>query len=331
MSDIVLGFSGGVDSAVCVNLLRKEGYTVHGLYLDNTDEKARADAENAAEFLGIDLRVEDVKAELEEKVCAPFCGAYLRGETPIPCIICNPALKFRRLLEYADSIGAEKIATGHYAIAKDGALYRAVSDNDQSYMLCRLTREQVSRAVFPLGTYKKEQTRALAADDRLPVAKKPDSMDICFIPDKDYAAWMSRRGITSPPGDIVFHGSVVEKHSGILRYTVGQRLPFMLEGKRMYVARIDAESNIIEAAVWDELFTNTVYARDFNWLIDEPQGEIRAKVKVRHTRWEIPECTVRIEDGLVKIVTDDTLRAPARGQSAVLYDGDRVLGGGFIV
>lgn len=331
MKDIVLGFSGGVDSAVCVNLLRGMGYTVHGLYLDNTDDKAKNDAVNAAEYLKMDLKVLDVKAELEDKVCAPFCDSYLRGETPIPCIICNPNLKFKKLCEYADSIGAEKIATGHYAIAKDGALYRAVSDNDQSYMLCRLTREQLSRAVFPLGTYKKEQTRQRAEGENLPVAKKHDSMDICFIPDKDYAAWMARRGISCPEGDIVFHGNTVARHSGILHYTVGQRLPFMLEGRRMYVSRIDAAKNIIEAAIWEELFTNTVYAKDFNWLIDAPQSEIRARVKVRHTRWEIPECTVSIENGLVKIVTDETLRAPARGQSAVLYDGDRVLGGGFIV
>ena len=142
---IVVGFSGGVDSAVTTRLLQQAGHEVHGLYMDNTNEAARWEAEVSAERMGIELTVIDVKKELEEKVCRPFTESYLRGETPNPCILCNPSVKFRHLIALADAIGAEKVATGHYARAEGGALYKGMPANDQSYMLCRLTREQVSR------------------------------------------------------------------------------------------------------------------------------------------------------------------------------------------
>ena len=327
---IVLGFSGGVDSAVCAMLLRRQGHEVHGLYLDNAGEKERADAIGAADYIGIPLTVLDVKRELEEKVCRPFTEAYLRGETPNPCVLCNPAMKFKNLLALADEIGAEGVATGHYARAESGALYKGMPANDQSYMLCRLTREQVSRLVLPLGRYEKAQVRALAEDFGLPVAHKPDSMEICFIPDKDYIGWLGRRTPLPPDGELVFHGRVLGTHRGIHRYTVGQRLPGLVEGRKVYIARLDAAHNRIELALWEELFKTEVTARDFNWLIDEPASPIRATLRVRHTKWENPPCTASVEDGLVKIVCDEAVRAPAAGQSAVLYDGDRLLGGGFI-
>ena len=185
MSRIVLGFSGGVDSAVSTMLLKKAGHEVFGLYMDNSDEAARQCAIDAAEFIGIPLTVLDVKAELEQNVCRPFTEAYLRGETPNPCVICNPSTKFKNLLAEADKIGAELVATGHYARTENGRLLKGMPANDQSYMLCRLTREQVRRTIFPLGGYEKAQVRALAEEFNLPVAHKPDSMEICFIPDKD--------------------------------------------------------------------------------------------------------------------------------------------------
>ena len=188
---VVLGFSGGVDSAVSAALLRRAGWEVCGLYLDNTDENARRDAVETAAFLELPLEILDVRAELEEKVCAPFCQSYLRGETPNPCILCNPSVKFRALLETADRetadrLGAEAVATGHYARAEGGALYKGRPSNDQSYMLCRLRREQLDRLVLPLGEMEKTETRALAERLGLPVAHKKDSMEICFIPDRDY-------------------------------------------------------------------------------------------------------------------------------------------------
>ncbi|MCR5663399.1 MAG: tRNA 2-thiouridine(34) synthase MnmA [Oscillospiraceae bacterium] len=330
MSDVILGLSGGVDSAVCAVLLKKRGFTVHGLYMDNADARARDEAAAAAEALGVDLRVADVKDELEERVCRPFAEAYLRGETPNPCIVCNPSLKFRLLLEEAERRGAEFIATGHYARAENGALYKGRPANDQSYMLCRLRREQLERCLFPLGAYEKTEVRALAAEWGLAAAKKPDSMEICFIPDKDYVNWLSQRTELPPPGPLVFHGRVIGEHGGIVRCTVGQRIKGLYEGRKLYVSRIDPVENRIELALWEELFSTELLVRDFNWLCEEPRGEIEGTVRVRHTKWEEPRCTARVENGLVRIRCAEPVRAPAPGQSAVLYDGERVLGGGFL-
>ncbi len=331
MSRIVLGFSGGVDSAVSAMLLKNAGHEVIGLYMDNTDENALRDAVETAEFAGIELEVADVRAALEENVCRPFTDCYLRGETPNPCVICNPSVKFKTLLSAADRRGAELVATGHYARAENGAIYKGRPSNDQTYMLCRLTREQAARAVFPLGELEKTQTRAMAEEFGLPVAHKGDSMEICFIPDKDYIGWLGRRAELPGAGDFVLHGEVVGRHEGIYRYTVGQRRPGMIDGRKVYVSRIDARMNTVELALWEELFKTEVTARDFNWLIDAPDKPIRASVRVRHTKWENPPCTVYNDGGTVRIVCDEPVRAPAAGQSAVLYDGDRLLGGGFIV
>ena len=331
MSKVVLGFSGGVDSAVSAELLKKQGFQVYGLYMDNTDEAARLSAVTAAEQRGIDLKVLDVKAQLEERVCRPFTEAYLRGETPNPCILCNPTLKFKSLMDYADAVGAEFVATGHYARAAGGRIYKGRPANDQSYMLCRLTRQQAERALFPLGDYEKAQVRQLAEELGLPAAHKPDSMEICFIPDKDYIGWLSRRAAMPPEGDFVFHGQVVGRHEGIHRYTVGQRRPGLMDGRKVYISRIDPVSNRIELALWEELFQTEVTARDFNWLIEPPRSPICASVRVRHTKWENPPCSAVVEGDRVRIRCMEPVRAPAAGQSAVLYDGDQLLGGGFIV
>ncbi len=332
MSHVILGLSGGVDSAVCAALLKNAGHEVTGLYLENgVSETGARDAKAVADALGIGLLVRDIRAALEETVCAAFDRAYRAGETPNPCILCNPTVKFKTLLETADALGAEFIATGHYARTRDGGLYKGMPANDQSYMLCRITRAQAARLLLPLGEFEKTQVRAMAADLGLPVAQKPDSMEICFIPDKDYAGWLARRAPLPGPGDFVLDGEVVGRHEGICRYTVGQRRPGLVNGRKVYVARIDAETNTIRLAYWDELFRSAVTARDFSWLIDPPAGPIRASVRVRHTKWENPPCTAVIEGDLVRIECDEPVRAPAPGQSAVLYDGDRVLGGGTIV
>ena len=330
---IVLGFSGGVDSSVSAVLLKRAGWDVHGLYLDNTTEQAKWEAIVSAEAIGIDLVIRDVRQELEEQVCRPFVESYLRGETPNPCILCNPALKFRVLLEEANRIGAETIATGHYARAEAGALYKGQPSNDQSYMLCRLTREQVSRLILPLGPYEKKQVRTMAEDFGLPSAHKKDSMEICFIPDKDYVRWIENRVAIPGPGDFVFHDQVIGKHDGIVHWTVGQRIPGLYDGRKLYVTRIDAEKNTIQLALWEELFRHDLIADNFNWLIKPPVGTIlKASVRVRHTKWEEPFCTVIPEgSSIVSIHCETPVRAPAPGQSAVLYDGDRVLGGGFIL
>ena len=333
MSKVVLGFSGGVDSAVSAVLLQKAGFEVHGLYLDTTSEQARWEAVDAAERMGVELRVVDVHEALEERVCRPFAACYLRGETPNPCVICNPTLKFPMLLEEADRVGAELVATGHYARVENGALYKGRPSNDQSYMLCRLTKEQVARLALPLGGFEKKQVRALAEEFGLPAAHKKDSMEICFIPDKNYVNWLTHRAALPGPGDFVFHGEVIGQHGGIVNWTVGQRIPGLHEGRKLYVSRIDAGANAIELALWEELFKTEGLARDFNWLIEPPVGKfIPASVRVRHTKWEEPPCTVTAEGESVAWIQCETpVRAPAPGQSAVLYQGERLIGGGVII
>jgi tRNA (5-methylaminomethyl-2-thiouridylate)-methyltransferase len=332
MSKVVLGFSGGVDSAVSAVLLQRAGFEVHGLYLDNTGEQARWEAVAAAEQMGVELNVIDVHEKLEERVCRPFTDCYLRGETPNPCILCNPTMKFPMLLEEADRVGAELVATGHYARAENGALFKGRPSNDQSYMLCRLTKEQVNRLTLPLGAFEKKQVRALAEEFGLPAAHKKDSMEICFIPDKDYVGWLSRRAELPGPGPFLFHGEVIGEHEGIVNWTVGQRIPGLHDGRKLYVSRIDAKTNSIELALWEELFRTELLADDFNWLIDPPLGKlIPASVRVRHTKWEEPPCTVTAEgENVAWIQCESPVRAPAPGQSAVLYRGERLIGGGFI-
>ncbi len=334
MKKIVLGLSGGVDSAVAARLLQKDGYEVHGLYLDIGTAAERTDAQRTAEMLGIPLAVRDISAALEREVCAPFAESYLRGETPNPCILCNPAVKFKELCAYADEIGADCIATGHYARAEGGALLRGRPSNDQSYMLCRLRREQLARLVLPLGGYEKAETRALAREFGIPVADKPDSMEICFIPDRDYAGWLSRRAALPEAGDFIWDGTVIGRHAGVHCWTVGQRIPgvFGTEAEKLYVRSIDAATGAIEVCPDAGLYRTEFAARDFRWLTDLPSAPVRGSVKVRHSRANEPACTAYpLPDGGVRFVTDTPVRAPARGQAAVLYDGERVLGGGWIV
>lgn len=328
---VVLGLSGGVDSAVAARLLQRDGCEVLGMYLDTGSAAAREDAVRTAEFLKVPLKVLDIADALEEKVCARFASAYLHGETPNPCILCNPAVKFKSLIDYADEVGAAFVATGHYARARDGALYKGMPANDQSYMLCRLTRAQVARLMLPLGGFEKTQVRAMAEEFAIPVAHKPDSMEICFIPDKDYAGWLARRGAAGQPGEITFRGQPVARHEGIHRWTVGQRLPGLYDERKLYVAEIRPQTNEIVAALWEDLFHTEVRVREMNWLIDPPDKPIRGSVRVRHTKWENPDCTVTPDGGGAVILCDEPVRAPARGQAAVVYQEDRVVAGGWIV
>ena len=330
MAKVVLGLSGGVDSAVAARLLQRAGHEVFGLYLDTGSDAARADAIATAEYLSVPLTIRDVRGELEEKVCRPFTESYLRGETPNPCILCNPSVKFKSLIDCADRLGAPFVATGHYARARDGMLFKGKPANDQSYMLCRLRRDQVERMLLPLGEYEKKQVRALAGEFGIPVAHKPDSMEICFIPDRDYIGWIGRRADLPGPGDVTLDGEVVARHEGYPRYTVGQRLPGLWHERKLYVAAIRPEKNELVAALWDDLFKTEVRARSVNWLIDRPDEPRRGSVRVRHTKWENPDCTVYVEGDGARIVCDTPVRAPARGQAAVIYQGDRLVAGGWI-
>jgi len=330
MARVVLGLSGGVDSAVAARLLQRDGHEVLGLYLDIGTAEARKDAVDTAAFLGVPLKIADIQSELEEHVCGPFVCAYLRGETPNPCILCNPSVKFKSLLDYADEVGAAHIATGHYAQTRCGEIHRGLPSNDQSYMLSRLMREQAERLLLPLGPFEKTQVREMAEEFGIPVAHKPDSMEICFIPDKDYIGWISRRAQTPPPGNIVLDGQVIGRHEGIHRYTVGQRLPGLYNERKIYVAALDAEKNEVVAVLWEALFKSEVHIRSVSWLIDPPKEPIRGSVRVRHTKWENPDCTILPDGDRAVILTDEPVRAPAPGQTAALYSGTRLIGGGHI-
>ena len=331
MKKVVLGLSGGVDSAVCARLLQNEGYDVYGLYLDIGTEDARKDAVETAEFLNVPLTILDISRELEENVCKPFLDAYLRGETPNPCILCNPSVKFKSLVDHADAIGAEYIATGHYARSENGMIFKGHPSNDQSYMLSRLRRSQAERLILPLGSYEKVQVRKMAEAFGIPVARKPDSMEICFIPDKDYIGWISRRAQVPPAGNIVFNGQVIGRHEGIHRYTVGQRLPGLYNERKIYVSAINGETSEIIVSLWEDLFKTEVRIRSVSWLIDKPDEPVRGSVRVRHTKWENPDCTITPDGDCALIITDEPVRAPARGQTAALYMGDRLIGGGAIL
>lgn len=328
---VVLGLSGGVDSAVAARLLQQRGFEVTGLFLDVGTNAASEDAQAVADFMKIPLKTMDVSSELEENVCAPFVEAYLRGETPNPCIVCNPTVKFKALCNYADTIGAMYISTGHYARAIDGKLFKGEPENDQSYMLCRLTREQVSRLILPLGGYAKTQVRKLALELSLPVASKPDSMEICFIPNNDYASYIEKREAVLPEGNFVDrYGNVLGRHRGIYRYTVGQRRGLGLAaGRRVYVSKIQPETNEVVLSDGDMLFSNTIQVRDINWLV--PQiGEFCADVRVRHSKEQTPARIIPSHIG-AQVVFDKPVRAPTLGQTAVFYQGELLIGGGFIV
>lgn len=328
---VVLGLSDGVDSAVAARILTDMGYEVHGLYLKISGEKAESQAKMSAERLGISFRSLDVSKALEEYVCAPFAKGYLEGETINPCIGCNRNMKFKALIDYADEIGAARIATGHYSIVKDGKIYSGYPDNDQSYMLCKLTRDQIKRLLLPLGGMKKEDVRKIAREMNLPVADKPDSREICFITNETYASWLEKRENTPGKGNAIYNGRVFAEHMGIHRYTVGQRFGETEEGRRLYVSGIDAKENALYLSLWEDLFIDEILVRDIVWLTDELVFPLEGIIRARHTRWEMPECTISLmEDGRVKVKTKDKLRAPAKGQTAAFYTGDQLIGGGTI-
>ena len=222
---VVLGLSGGVDSAVTARLLLEQGYQVTGVYLDiGLGGNGAEDAAAVARQLNMDFAVRSIADELECHVCAPFAQDYLAGRTPLPCARCNPTVKFPALLAEADARGIRMIATGHYARTENGTLYRGEPSNDQSYLLARLPRAILERTLFPLGDYEKAAVRELAVNYGIPVANKPDSMEICFVPNDDYAAWLEQRGATAPPGDFIDKdGRVMGRHKGIHCYTLGQR------------------------------------------------------------------------------------------------------------
>lgn len=346
MGKALIAMSGGVDSSVAVRLMQEQGEDCVGLTMslfpknavEHTDDTAAARA--VAKRLGIPFYVEDYQEEFKKEIIDSFVQAYLHGQTPNPCIVCNKKLKFGKLMERAEQLSCDKIVTGHYAqIEKDSDTYllRKAEDRnkDQSYMLYRLSQEQLEKSRFPLGTYQKTKIREMAEAWGFVNARKKDSQDICFVPDGDYARVIeeyTKEG--SRPGPFVdTEGAVIGTHRGIIHYTVGQRRGLGIAAPEpLYVCRIDPEQNTVVLGYREKLFSRELDAEEFNWITGSaPTQPVRCRAKIRYHHEEEP-CTVYPEgDSSAHIVFDTPQRAITPGQSVVLYDGDFVLGGGTIL
>ena len=332
---IVLGLSGGVDSAVAAARLRAQGFDVHGLFLE-VGLGGEAEAQRAADELGIPLYIAHRREAFEREVCAYFADAFRRARTPNPCVVCNPRVKFRALIDYADELGAPYIATGHYARTGRDAqgralLLRAGAAKDQSYMLCRLPRDWVARCVFPLGeSAGKDEVRGDARAIGLSAADKPDSMDVCFIPDGDTQGWLERHGAACPPGNFVDEqGNVLGRHKGIHCYTVGQRKGLgIAAGRPLFVKEILPNGDIRLAESGGE-YASRLTVTGVVTPDAQPLAEGAYRVKVRSAAKAVP-CEVTRTDAGLSVAFPDPVRAPAPGQSAVFYRGGFVFGGGFI-
>ena len=330
---VVLGLSGGVDSAAAALLLQRAGYAVVGCYLDiGLGGSGAADAAAVAARLSIPLEIVPIGGALEAQVCAPFAADYLAGRTPLPCARCNRLVKFPALLALADKLGAGYAATGHYARVENGLLKKGRPANDQSYMLARLTREQLQRVIFPLGDYEKAEVRTLARAAGIPVADKPDSMEICFVPGGDYGDWLEARGFSTPPGKFVDkEGRVLGMHRGIHRYTLGQGRGLGVSGPhRYYVSAIRPETHEVVLSDGSDLGRDRVLCKDLNWLGEAPsEGPRPVTVRLRHSRTE-QGAVLTLEGDLVRLDMETPARAPTPGQLAVFYHGDVVLGSAWI-
>ena len=341
---ILLGLSGGVDSTTAALLLKEKGFEVTGYYFDvlGNNRQGRSDAQAVADQLGIDLICEDVSAEFSEKVIGNFCSEYLCGRTPNPCVVCNPWIKFRRLIDTADRLGIYHIATGHYCrIAfeeETGAYYirRAANEKkDQSYMLYRLGQEVLSRIIFPLGEfYDKEEIRDIARGKSLQNAEKKDSQEICFIdPTDNYVEYIKRLGYDTAPGKFVDKdGKELGEHKGILNYTIGQRKGLGIAiGKPAFVTKMDIETNLITIGDNEDLFSHSVTASDVVFTFGEGKDWDGAEVsaKVRYAA-QPAAAKLIVNEKNIMLTFDEPQRAATPGQSVVIYKDDKVIGGGFI-
>ena len=331
---VVLGLSGGVDSAVAATLLARQGFAVTGLYLDiGLGGTGADDAAAVADRLGIPLKIADIRQELEREVCAPFAAGYLAGHTPLPCAMCNPTVKFPALFRLAEEIGAQYVSTGHYANVENGVLKKGRPANDQSYMLARLTRKQLQSVIFPLGNYEKREVRGLAREFGIPVADKPDSMEICFIPSGDYAAWLEEHGFSTPEGNFVDkEGNVLARHKGIHHYTLGQGRGLGVSGPhRYYVSAIRPERNEVVLSDGTDLGRDVVRGTQPNWIAVETLTEpMEVTVRLRHSRTE-QEAVLFPEGDGIRLDMKTPARAPTPGQLAVFYQGEAVVGSAWIV
>jgi tRNA-specific 2-thiouridylase len=350
---VVVAMSGGVDSSVTAALLAAEGYDVVGITLQPYDHGAAVgrkgaccagqdihDARRVADRLGITHYVLDYETRFRQAVMEDFADTYLAGETPIPCVRCNQRVKFRDLLDTARDLGADALATGHYARRETGPagaqLLRAADPaKDQSYFLFATTKAQLDLLRFPLGGMSKDATRALAQRSDLPVAAKPDSQDICFVPNGSYAAVVEKlRPGAAEPGEIVHvDGRVLGRHAGIIHYTVGQRRGLGIGGgEQLYVVRLEPETRRVVVGPREALAVPELTVRELNWLGDAPLDArgISAAVKIRSAAPPAAALVYAAGAGRARVVFERPQEGVAPGQACVMYAGDRVLGGGWI-
>ena len=365
---IAVAMSGGVDSSVVAAMLVREGRTVVGMTMQLWNQRRLPelavegaatgrccslddvyDARRVAEQVGIPYYVVNFEEQFEEHVVKPFVAEYLAGRTPVPCTLCNNYIKFDRFLEMADSVGAYHMATGHYArIRHDEVtgryqLLRAVDESkDQTYFLFGLTQAQLARTLFPLGELNKPEVRDMARSMDLAVAAKGDSQEICFVPNGDYAAFMSaylkEKGVTveETSGEIVTTGGrTLGRHEGVHHFTVGQRKGLgVATGEPLYVISTNPANHQVVVGGNDDLLRGGFTAKDVNWISIagvEPGAPVRAQVKIRNRHEAAVASLVATRDGdRVEVVFDEAQRAVTPGQGAVFYDGDLVLGGGWI-
>lgn len=353
---IVVAMSGGVDSSVTAALLAEQGYDVVGITLQLYDQGEMAarkgaccagqdiyDARRVAETIGIPHYVLDYESKFAQSVMDDFADSYLRGETPIPCVRCNQNVKFRDLLSTSKDLGAEALATGHYVRRVMGAngaeLHRAVDDGkDQSYFLFATTRPQLDFLRFPLGGMSKAETRALAERYNLPVAQKPDSQDICFVPNGDYASIVNKmRPGAIDPGEIMHvNGDVLGRHEGIIHFTVGQRRGINISNREgenndpLYVVRLDADKKQVIVGPKEALAQKEIHLREINWLAgDVPSDGLPVEVKLRSAQTPLSGI-FRMANGRGTVTLNEPAFGVAPGQAGVVYQGERVLGGGWI-
>lgn len=366
--------SGGVDSSVAAQLLRAAGHEVIGLFMRHGEASAygcstegescssgllpilpaklkpghkqgccsssdAADARRVADRLDIPFYALNFEAEFGQ-IMDYFVDEYTAGRTPNPCVQCNNWLKFGKLCDYADTIGAEFVATGHYARLIAGsrdqapALCRGVDPRkDQTYVLFGVERQVLSRVRFPVGDYHKDQIRAIARDLGMRVADKKDSQEICFVPDGDYAGFVRRRrGDVDLSGEIVTtSGEVVGRHAGLENYTIGQRKGLGVAlGEPRYVVRLDLDARRVVIGTKQELARTSLTARNTNWLIDPPAAPLRCTAQIRYNSLPVPALVQPLTGGRLQVEFDEPRFGVAPGQAVVCYEGDRVLGGGWI-
>ena len=365
---IAVAMSGGVDSSAAAAILKAEGHELVGFTMQLWNQRRGLsvgedgeplpsrccslddvyDARRVAEDLGFPFYVLNLEREFERDVVAPFVQSYLEGETPIPCVACNSRLKFASLDRMARSLGCEKVATGHYtrvghdpATGRHRLLRGTDSRKDQSYFLWELTQDQLSRALFPLGGMTKGEAREAARSAGLSVAEKKESQEICFVPDGDYAGFIDRyleaegrAGEAPSRGEIVdTSGRVIGEHTGVHRYTVGQRRRIGVTRELpLYVVRVEPERGRVVVGGAEELLSHEFTAAGVNWVaFDEPTGPVRADVRVRYRHEEAPAAITPLAGGRARVRFDEPQRAVTPGQATVFYRGEEVIGGGWIV